>query len=283
MARRRTTKKAATATAPMFGAPAAPRICGKPTAEFNSVQDLSHLLRSSSRPGMVGVNSDDYSFVRYTWDETLDALSRGWPEGSADVSFSASLLSDAMTEDSTGIEYDVTGDYIDIGVYLSGVPECMGTFTAIQKPKAEISLIINTSVYYDAPQDAIITRGAVITALVERLSRDYYVSIKFVNNGDNIDFVFNLDMREGFSRDAIAFFTSHPGFLRRIIFTVREIYGFSHSNNVKEWPSDKMKPTDIYFPAVNSYNVNWFQDIESSKRYIEQVISKLTQNKANID
>lgn len=255
----------------------------KKTLTFNSIEELNTYLKQGSVKGIGVINSHEPGFIDYTWNETIEALVKGWPKGSADIAFSASILSDAMTEDATSIEYDVAGEYVDVGVYLSGVPECMGTFAIKQSPKKEISIIINTSVWVDVPQEFIVNRGAVITALIDKLSKNYHVSLQYVNNGNDIDFVFNLDMHEGYSRDVAAFFSAHPGVLRRIIFGCREIEGFHRSSGVREWDKDKMKPTDIYFPSMNNENLNWFQSIESSKNFIEQVIAKMTQNINSID
>lgn len=111
------------------------------------------------------------------FDAALEMARTGWTEQLDDaLSIAESAVAlcerehDVMTPVMT---YDVTGDYVDIGRYVTGEPECMVDYPL--EPISKVGKVITVCVggFYSAAMDAesLVLRGQVITALCIALAR----------------------------------------------------------------------------------------------------------------
>jgi hypothetical protein len=226
-------------------------------------------------------------FCRYSWAECLSGLRSGWPEGVRDVDVATDrICADQHDASAVSIGYDVTGDYIDVGAFLQGEPECWGVFAEEHRPQEEIRIVVNICFSGRVPQEHIIYRGAAITSLIDRLSRNYFIKLQFVcrtsdtgekaGSGDGYHTTINVDMRNGYSRDLIAFMSAHPGMLRRVWFVAAE-REFNHADlggygYVKDVPEDERG--DIYFPANQG-----MASIEAAREHVQGIIDNLQRKK----
>ena len=72
-------------------------------------------------------------------------------------------------ESGTQVEYDVTGDFIDMGRYMEGVPESVGTMRAGNARNRRVNFIINLNQWASVTASDVIHRGERILRLVDAL------------------------------------------------------------------------------------------------------------------
>lgn len=222
------------------------------------------------------------SFCPYSWPETKSAFVSGWKE-SEGMKVSAEIMDLIEAHPSYGIQYGVTGDYIDMGACLAGVPECWGQ--VVEEPKAmkKVRVFVNAAISSIVDSRTIENRGAAIMALIDSLrDNGFFVEITLGFRSENVPYLEKIvDIRitfltdNGYSRDALAFCVGHPGMMRRIIFGIREILankpdlrGYGHSINSK--PSGY----DIVFEVLHKEMEKW-RSIKSSQQTIAGIIERL--------
>ena len=201
--------------------------------ELNGTTELFDFIKDT--PTKNRSREDGYSarFCPYTFDETIESLKNGWREGTQEIQNITGKIQSAegIYMGGHGIDYDVTGDFIDMGAYLTGEPECMGRIVPREIIKDEVYILVSTAYSCHVSERTIKTRGAAITALIEKLMEEYEVKLSFGNRVNyrgyytkraGLEMLLNINMQNEHSRDVIAFCAAHPGFLRRCIFALRE-------------------------------------------------------------
>jgi len=201
--------------------------------EFDDYQDILNYLADYDNPNSNAQTYDQPEFCKFSFDQALEMLKSGWPEGVKEVADITETITDKITRDAaTTVSYDVTGDFLDVGTYLTGQPECWGLMETIEGPKNEIDIIVNVTYSYSVKQETIYNRGAAITALIDQLQKTHFVNVKFVQrvddsgsfNGKDFELTFNVNTKNDYSRDLIAFYAANSSFLRRLIFAIEEKY-----------------------------------------------------------
>lgn len=224
---------------------------------FDSVGDFVGYCtdpKNTVRKGL-SVASDNTGRDDFFWTSTFDeavTLSRvGWPEGTAKVTKYRNALDSFVTAAATAksrqFGFDVTGDYIDVGRYLSGEPEVFGTeFEDGDSIRGKVvSIRLNASVSGSVSADTICARG--VTALVAvDLLESLGVRCEVVvasgsrssdwggcGNDPTIErYDFNVVVKqagEPVDPDRLAFAVAHPSFFRRFGFRCEELGGYSPS------------------------------------------------------
>lgn len=214
----------------------------------------------------------------------------GWEEGVklADE-FSVELsnaVSGKMLEPE--VHWDVTGDWLDVGRYVTGEPEVFGEMIETEYertayPPKVIHIVVNVCASSGVSEDVIKRRGAAVAALVKALElkgRRCKIDVVAPNNGGRSGRTFYLTIaakpaEEPMQLNKLVFLMAHPSMLRRLIFsawehadeeTVRE-FGFSNRGMygmVGEMPADQRG--DIYLGVADLRRSNW------DKAYAEQWI-----------
>jgi hypothetical protein len=184
------------------------------------------------------------------------------------------------------IKYDVFGDFFNVGRFMSGEPECCGRFLKRKTKNQEINIMVNISAPAYLDQNIMINRGAAIQALVDKLLDTHYVNLQFVEyvrgiGGYDMTITVNCDTRNFYSREAVAFMTGNPAFLRRICFVVNEIALKSDNLNRSGYgrPRDILekdrKNIDLYFPGfVGGREEDKWQSVGSSRKSIQKIIDE---------
>jgi len=257
--------------------------------EFKNCQDIQGYLAKHYLDDSVSHRDRTGTFCNYTWTEATRYLRSGWTEGIARVDEISTSLKSTITEDAEtyNIQYDVTGDYIDMGRYMTGEPECFGSVTTEPMPMENLNITIDTCFSASVRQDCIYNRGAAITTIVDELQKKYFITLKLVarlganermlTNGkkDPLEIVFNIDMKNEYSRDLLAFYTANSAFFRRICFAIMEIY-FNRSSlgsygHVDALPRNE---NEVIFPAGSSEVNKKYQDKETTLREIKRVLKE---------
>src|SRR3989337_2262292 len=119
---------------------------------FDNVQNMIDYIKDTPE----GNNSRKTrpEFVKHSWDETLEMLQTGWGEGIKEVDIKASQTIDTLKQDDKiTYNFDVTGEFIDIGLYVTGTPECFLQSESIQTDKPVKKIVVNLTASYKVDQE----------------------------------------------------------------------------------------------------------------------------------
>ena len=121
------------------------------------------------------------------------------------------------------VEYDVTGDFIDMGRYMEGIPEVMGSMHRGYARNRRVSIMINLNYRAGINHDIITRRGERILRLIDALEaggiRTMMTAIE--SSECNHTEVILKHHQEPLTISDLAVVT-HPEFLRRAIFRIIE-------------------------------------------------------------
>lgn len=176
-----------------------------------------------------------------TFAEAASLARNGWAEGAARVQEIKATVASAITAlvaaRTQSIGYDVAGDYVDIGRYLSGEPECFGT--QVEDPslsKQVVRINVNTAVSCGVSQHAIFARGAAILAAIDVIeSTGRRVEVWAVNGARahqgklhvHETYVLVKAADQHLDIDRLAFALCHAATHRRLCFSVFEAVGLT--------------------------------------------------------
>ena len=131
------------------------------------------------------------------------------------------------------VEFDVTGDYLDIDRYMSGEPEVFGTNINGDLTGKVVSVYINASVtaYWSAEEvmqgaerlaeviNALYISGAKVSTTFMSAEETQWIEVKLNEFGDPLDPV-----------DLIA--VASPAFIRRLCFAINNYFGQMHLGTI---------------------------------------------------
>ncbi len=149
----------------------------EPGKEFDSIiltmnpAELLEYCKAYKNPRSHAKTYQDRDFCQWTWDEALSLLERGWEEGVKEIDVRAEALNHSLTETPYLIR-DVTGDFFDVGLVVTGEPEVCYRTELVETPNREITVVVNCMTPWDTPQGMIYNRGAVICAIIDRLRKN---------------------------------------------------------------------------------------------------------------
>ena len=225
-------------------------------SNYDSVGEFIAYITDKSRKPRNGLktNSRDKDRDEFFWTKTFEdavELQRvGWPEGTARVAEYREALSAwiaaAVSAKSKRFHWEVVGDFIDVGRYMTGEPEVFGNET----PDGEtingrvVSIRLNSSVSGAVSAETICARGVtvlvavdllealgiqceVIAACAGRSCGGYAGNDKSVEQAD-----YNVVVKragEAVDPDRLSFAVAHPSFFRRFGFAWEELQGLSPS------------------------------------------------------
>lgn len=213
---------------------------------IKNYETIGDYLADLSRPDSgVSRNSQRTGRKEFFWTESFDealALVRsGWAEGTARVAqYRDSLsawLSAAKSAKSREFAWDVTGEFVDVGKYLTGEPECFGSEAETGERTAGrvVSIRLNACVSCAVSADTIAARGIAVLCAVDLLEScgtrvEVVVSTGSDGAGTRVDG--NVTVKrpgEQVDADRLAFAVAHPSFFRRLGFRFLELYGHNPS------------------------------------------------------
>ena len=243
---------------------------------FTGTMDLMNYIDSKFIANRHSQGEMRHGFCPYDWEATRDGFLKGWAE-SESIKINADRIT--MEGRSTGYttEFNVTGDFIDVGDFLSGVPECWGS--VIEEPKAmkQATVLIDCMAHCGINAGDIENRGSAIISMIDQLRESgHYLSItiasyfKDVHNGISIAPSITFETDNGYSRDVLAFCIAHPGMLRRMFFGVLETYFKKNSlGSYGSCGKQTQKGYDIFLEDITA---GYWGTIEAAKGNIDKVI-----------
>jgi hypothetical protein len=211
--------------------------------------DKSHKIRSGLVENSHDTDRDGFFWTK-DWKEACKLWQTGWADGTAKViehrEGLQSFVTAAATAKSRKFGFDVVGDFVDVGRYLSGEPEVFGTeFDQGDSIRGRVvSIRLNASVSGGVSADTICARGVTTLVAVDLLESigvqcEVIVACGARGNGGlgadpNLGlYDFNVTVKaagEAVDPDRLAFTVAHPSFFRRFGFRCEEIAGYSPSS-----------------------------------------------------
>lgn len=258
--------------------------------EFSSVTDILDFItnpkfKQADSLRSSGADPESYDHSREGFQEMLDKAVNGWPEGRDQIEkFVIEIEKNVMgylpVEE---VIRDVTGQWLDMGAFLSGEPECWGAYqdTDVWQEKRGpkiVHVVLNVDVT-GRPFE----RGAAGVAIIDALERSGKRVIadaiaNTVSRGRLLETrirVKNSD--EPVQLDKLAFLFAHRSILRHMLFAcwerlptpIRKMYGLEHSyGSIGEVPKEDQG--DIYVERSAGYAGS----IETVAKYVLQTIKE---------
>lgn len=269
------------------------REINKNTVTLNfTPSELVEYIRGYKNPNSHGIYYEDKSYCKFSYNDAVEYLSCGWEEGVQEIAMRIEKIKskEGLSEQEC-LARDVEGDYFDVGLVLTGEPECWYQEAMLETPHEELTVYINIAYACGINQDAVYNRGAVITSIIDKLKKKYLVKIIFgsrnsghpTGNGiSNTDFYIKIDTQNHYSRSLVAFMVANPGMHRRIMFAILEKETGLNYLNGYGCPSDKTPKQAknknwLVFPKLN-YNTDYCT-INRAKKTLDRIIEAYTAEK----
>lgn len=234
---------------------------GTLVAKFDGVEHaLDYIKQEMPQPQKEGASatpkSDDEDFYTFeTYDEAMDTY-RHHPETIAKFDEAELRIKD-VNESGTIVDYDVQGDYIDMGRYMEGVPESFGSLYNGKARNRRIRILVNTNQVHWMSEEAINHRAERILRLVDALevggARCELTAIDANECGYTEVKIKRYDESLVINDLAIV---SHGDWKRRIIFRLNEYsktFSYGYGNAMKF--GDTVEPDTIKSENVNELTV----------------------------
>lgn len=203
--------------------------------QFDSVSEFLDL--AEKMPCFRG-KSRYYNLRQQTWDLGADfpdavRLARdGWPEGRKAVSEITERLNNLIGESllKPDVFFDVAGDFVEMGRFVTGEPECMGQFTETEMPHQGriVRVVYNYATSCDITAESMVKRGAATVALIDALEgcgRQCEVWAVLSVSGCRSTYECVVPVKragEMVEIDRMAFILAHPAMLRRLTLSIEE-------------------------------------------------------------
>ena len=208
-------------------------------------------------------------------DDAIMLARRGWPDGLKTIERLRAEIDKALAGKVPVNEpsFDISGDWLDVGRYLSGEPENFGTMVDYGKrtdaPIASIiRLVVNVATSAPIGEQTTLTRGAAAIVLVDMLERHgIRVRVDLVDVTTNHtktealeNYVTVKEEGEPVNLDKLAFFLAHRSSLRRLFFSVaehqpdsvRRLFGIGQDFGSYGLPGTASDRGDVYLDRILS-------------------------------
>lgn len=227
-------------------------------------------------------------YFRYGWEEATEAIAIE----------DAALTIPRPIENEFTVYHDMAGGAVDVGAFVSGVPENMLQFEVQQRNKKTVKLLVNVGASGGTSSTKLKQRGLAIIGMIDWLERSGYrvrldvcdtIGNGWGGYGDHHwclafcakDFSQPLDLPR------IAFMACSSAMLRRIFFGVEDLspdfttcFGHSYGSVIKvpdftraeyDYVFDYMTPVTIEsVTQAIDYVISGNNDVEAMRRKIEE-------------
>lgn len=172
------------------------------------------------------------------------------------------------------VDYDVTGDYIDMGRYMEGVPESWGSMHNGNARNRRVNIIVNLNFSSGVAERTILHRGERILRLVDALEGSgVRTQLQAIESTECGHFEFTLKQHDEPLTISDLAVVTHPDWLRRIIFRLCEYsntweygYGmprrFGHAVTPDNLEGDNLNELTIFIGDVQHDTDTVFDQLE---------------------
>ena len=256
-----------------------------------AMQESNAYYRSSREPADIWSGS-------LSWDEAKSLALKGWKEGLKEVEKYQAKLSPFIAEKVLRHQqvFAISGYNVDVGSYLANDPECFISRVNEERnyPGKIFTIVCSISFSADIQPETIIQRGAMICALIDAIEYAGHRAEVICNDASCRNG--SLDYRNGKYKEngwfevditikkadqpleliELAFCLAHPSMLRRIMFSVAEIEGWSDYTGNYGVPATATNKGDIYVQEIFSGEV-------SDDKAIDWVLTELKKLGVDLD
>lgn len=257
----------------------------------NSLEFAEYADWDPNQRGKTKDNDPDYiEWAGGTFGDAMRQVREGNPMFVKNLFDGVNVLTAMIQEEKISEIRDVTGEYFDVGDFLSGEPEVFRRDEyGLQKPV--IPLIANFGMLADIDPEIIINRGCAIVALVDELQRSgFIVDLRVVKAsedswGDCNTVYGEVKVKtDPVDLDAFAFLIANPLCLRMIwfgclehLFEKKNLSG-SYGSSVEFVVDDIFEKGVSGFYFVSSshrvFNQSNYSSLENAKRHVLSMIDK---------
>lgn len=212
-----------------------------------------------------------------TWTQAKAMALSGWREGLEKIDRYRAQIAPTITQHvlrPTQV-YAMAGHYVDVGSYLANEPECFITRAYEQRnyPGRLFKLVCSMSFSAAITPETIIQRGAMVCALVDAIEYAGHRVEVVCNDASTIsqteayrtghrksDGWFEVSVvvkksQQPLEMSDLAFCLAHPAMLRRMMFSMAEIEGWSDFAHNYGYPAEASDKGDLYIREVFSGTV----------------------------
>lgn len=233
---------------------------------------LNALTETSLKTGKYGdssqnVGKDDFYFFE-TYDEAMDTFKNNPSKVAGFMQKDEKILGG----DSAGmsVEYDITGDFIDMGRYVEGTPETFGSMYNGNPRSKRVNILIPAMISCGVDHELINKRSERIKRLMDWLEASEVrcaVTVIYTNDNSHCEIVVKK-FDEAFNINDIAIAT-HSDFFRRCQFKFREnspTLDWGYGNSKQFW-----RETSLEDIIKQDYNNEFNVVIGSHLRHKKQI------------
>jgi hypothetical protein len=245
--------------------------------------------RETGDSGWAGTN---------TWEEAAKLATEGWPEGREFIGKIVDQIDNVTAKFVTlpAPYNDVSGDYVDVGAYLEGIPENMVRWEEQESPKRVVRILYTAGCSGSVSKEAIRWKGATTLALIDRLeAQGIRVELDVAwSDGDDIKgneksiwttYVTFKSASDALHLDTLAFHLANAASMRRIQFSYRETlskeevnkFGFHSSGGYGYSRRATGEGYDLIIPEL------YLATVEDSVREIEKMFDVICGEKLTVD
>ncbi|RMG44551.1 MAG: hypothetical protein D6719_01575 [Candidatus Dadabacteria bacterium] len=259
-----------------------------------SLPEAIERLSDSKKPGTRDLESE-LNEPSEDWDlntpfsEARELARVGWIEKGRELWKYISALAPRIDAGVTQ-GYDVSGDAVDVGRYLSGEPENM--LTQRIEPLSAVQVVVNISASAWTDARRMFNRGIALAAIIHALQSSgrgvsLVVAVSASNRlGSNHETLIELQRFGDYINPAqLAFWVAHPAALRRCVFRyneqqdykIRNWFGFRAGYGYgmpDEIDTKNLEPGTVYIPHINREAEAASETPEEALKYLVKLFKK---------
>lgn len=212
-----------------------------------------------------------------TWEEAKQMAISGWRDGMNEIEKYRAQILPIIAEKVLRPQqiYTIAGYTVDIGSFLANEPECFIAREYEEKnyPGRIYKIVCSISFSAAIKPETIIQRGAMICALIDAIEfaghRAEVICNDAMSAGDYGEYRQGKNKERGWFETSVtvkkstqplemtdlAFCLAHPAMLRKLMFSVCELNGWSDFANNYGYPAEATDKGDIYIREVFSGTV----------------------------
>lgn len=233
-----------------------------------------------------------------TWEQAKEMAISGWRDGMIEIEKYRAKILPIIAEKVLRPKpiHSIAGHCVDVGSFLANEPECFiaQEYEERNYPGRIYKIVCSISFSASISPETIIQRGAMICALIDAIEyaghraevicndasavRDYaeYRQGNRKNEGWLEISVTVKKSSQPLEMTDLAFCLAHPAMLRRIMFSVAEIEGWSDFIGNYGYPAEAIEKGDFYLREI-------FSETVSDDKAINWVLDELAKLGINIE
>jgi hypothetical protein len=235
---------------------------------------LDYIAREMPEKRKSGASEDyerNFNVFR-TYDEAMDTYRKN-PQSVVKYDPTELKVRD-VNEAGSIVEYDVTGDYIDMGRHMEGIPETFGQMHNGNARNRRINIVVDLNFSSGVGEQTILRRGERILRLVDALEGGgVRTQLQAIESTECGHFEFTLKQHDEPLTISDLAVVTHPDWLRRIIFRLCEYSetwtygygyprGFNNALTPENLAGDNLNELTIFIGNVENDASGWFDKLE---------------------